>query len=122
MGWRKMLAAGAVIVAMVATGCGGDDGGNGGDTGDGGGSGVTVTAADFSFDPTELSVSSGDTVTVTNDGAASHTFTIEEHEDAVDEEVAPGDTADVTIDVPAGEYEFYCEFHPDQMTGTLTVS
>ncbi len=120
MGWRKMLAAGAVMVAMVATGCGGDDGGGGDGGGDGGG--ASVTAVDFAFNPGEVSVSSGDAITVSNDGEASHTFTVEEGEEhLVDQEVAPGDSAEVTIDIPAGEYEFYCEFHP-QMTGTLTVS
>ncbi|MBA3728807.1 MAG: hypothetical protein H0W94_06370, partial [Actinobacteria bacterium] len=90
MGWRKMLAAGAVMVAMVATGCGGDDGGDGGDNG----GGTSVTAVDFAFNPGEVSVSSGDAITVSNDGEASHTFTVEEGEEhLVDQEVAPGDSA-----------------------------
>lgn len=120
MGWRRMLAAGAVIVALAAAGCGGDDG-DGGDGG-GNGGGASVTVVDFAFNPGEVSVSSGDAVTVSNDGEATHTFTVEEGEEhLVDQEIAPGDSAEVTIDIAAGEYEFYCEFHP-QMTGTLTVS
>ncbi len=41
----------------------------------------------------------------------------------LDEDVDAGDS--VTIDlggVEAGTYDFLCEYHPDQMTGTLEVT
>jgi plastocyanin len=119
MDLRKALVVGTVALAMLGAACGGDDGGGGGGGGDGG---ASVSAVDFAFEPTTLSVSSGDTITVTNEGEASHTFTVEEGEEhLIDQEVAPGASSEVTVDLEAGEYEFYCEFHPE-MTGTLTVS
>jgi plastocyanin len=123
MSWKKALAAGAVALGLLGSACGGDDGGtaNGGGNGNGDGDdgGTAVSMRDFSFNPASVTVSSGDTISLTNEGEASHTFTIEEG--AIDEELEPGASADVTIDLEAGDYEFICEFHP-QMTGTLTVS
>ena len=122
-GWARFRIVGALVAATLLAACGGgDDAGNGdGGNGDGNGGGgeVTVVARDFEFDPTSLSVASGDTVTVTNEGSAPHTFTVQDGE--VDVQVEAGQTADVTIDLEAGDYEYVCTLHP-QMTGTLTVS
>jgi plastocyanin len=121
MDLRKALVVGTVALAMLGAACGDDDGGGGG--GGGGNGGASLTAVDFAFEPTSLSVSRGDTIAVTNEGEATHTFTVEEGEEhLIDQELAPGDSADVTVDIEPGEYEFYCEFHPEEMTGTLTVS
>jgi plastocyanin len=122
MSWKKALAAGALALGLLGSACGGDDDGgttNGGGNGDDGGGSTAVSMRDFSFTPASVTVSSGDTISLTNEGEASHTFTIEDG--AIDEELEPGASADVTVDLEAGEYEFICEFHP-QMTGRLTVS
>jgi plastocyanin len=122
MSWKRALAAGAIALGLLGAACGGDDDGgttNGGGNGDGDGGAAAVSMRDFSFTPASVSVSSGDTISLTNEGEASHTFTIEDG--AIDEELEPGASADVTVDLEAGDYEFICTFHP-QMTGTLTVS
>src|SRR5688572_30195875 len=55
---------------------GGDDGGGGDDDdGGGGGGGTEVSMADIAFDPAEVTVSAGDTVTWTNNDSVGHDVT-----------------------------------------------
>jgi plastocyanin len=108
---------------MVAAACGGDGGGttDGGDAGDGGGTtttGSAVTAVDNAFEPSEVTVDAGGDLTVSNDGEAAHTFTLEDG--SIDEQLDPGAEVSVTAPSTAGDYPFVCSFHPE-MTGTLTV-
>jgi plastocyanin len=124
--WMKVLAA-TFVLSLLAAACGGDDGtaenGTGGD-GDGtatetqgGGGGADLTIVDFSFSPSNLTVSDGDTITVANIGDTSHTFTTDD--EAIDEVIAPGEEVEVPIDGVASQ-GFHCEFH-SQMTGRLKV-
>jgi plastocyanin len=118
---------------------GGDDTGaatettDGGDGGDGGGD-LTVTASDFAFDPSDLTVTAGSDVTiaVTNDGAAPHNLRIagedgeyDTDDDAVSDpdNIGAGESGTVAWTAPSepGEFEFRCDFHPTQMLGTITV-
>jgi plastocyanin len=81
------------------------------------GGGADLTVVDFGFSPTELSVTDGQTITVTNIGETSHTFTTDD--DAIDETIGAGETVEVTLTgVASGG--FHCRFH-SQMVGTLTV-
>lgn len=85
---------------------------------------IEVDMHDIYFDPTEITVSA-DTPTelhFVNQGAAVHDFTI----DALEIHVTlnPGEEGSVTVNAPAGEYEYYCSVpgHKDAgMVGTLTV-
>lgn len=123
--WMRLLGA-LFALTLLAAACGGDDaepadgGDNGeetdGDNGDGGGADVTVV--DFGFSPTELSVTDGQTITVTNVGETSHSFTTDD--ETVDETIDAGQTLEITLTgVTTGG--FHCRFH-SQMTGTLTVA
>ena len=78
-----------------------------------------MTAADIAFDPTELTVAAGETITLRNEDDVEHSFTIDDPE--VDVEAEGGEEASVTAPDEAGTYDFHCRYHPDQMTGTLTV-
>lgn len=125
--WMSLLAA-LFALTLLAAACGGDGDGGGGNGGNGGGNGeesptedagggADVTAVDFGFSPTELSVTEGQTITIANIGETSHTFTTED--EAIDETIGAGETVEVTLTgVSSGG--FFCRFHP-QMTGTLTV-
>ena len=122
--WIRVVAA-VFVLTLTAAACGGDEG-DGGGTGDGGGSptaedggggGADLTIVDFSFSPADLTVSDGDTITVLNIGDTSHTFTTED--EAIDEEIGPGDEVEVPIEGVASQ-GFFCRFH-SQMTGNLTV-
>jgi plastocyanin len=124
--WMSLLGA-MIALTLLAASCGGDetppaDGGSSptespSDSGDGGG-GADLTIVDFGFSPADLSVTEGQTITVTNIGEASHTFTTDD--DAIDETIPPGDTVEITLTgVTSGG--FHCRFH-SQMVGTLTVA
>src|SRR5687768_10341545 len=123
------------MVAVLVGACGSDDsGGSNNDAAEpsapaeesapegGGGPAETieVTAKDFEFAPTELSVGAGAevTVSVTNDGNTDHTFTIEE---VVDVTVPAGGSTEGTFTAPeTGSLEYVCNFHPS-MKGTITI-
>ena len=140
----------ALLVLSLACGGGdGDDGGDGGDGGatptatapagdDGNGDGGEVTfdvsMGDNLFEPNEFPVPTGATVTfnLTNDGTAIHNMRIAgadneygNDDDTVSEPalVNGGDTATLEWTAPAepGEINFNCEYHPTDMTGTITV-
>ena len=105
------------IAGFMGGACGGgEDGGGGG--GGGGTATDAITMIDNEFQPVDPVVSAGTTLTVSNDGQALHTFTIED--EGIDAQVQPGAEATVDISLAAGDYEFDCSFHPE-MTGTLTV-
>jgi len=115
-----------VLLTLSLAACSSDDGDPGGSTpssaasASGASAGLTITAEDFSFSPDTLAVPSGEsTITVTNSGAVEHSFTLDD--DSVSEDVEPGESVTVTVDVSA-DAPFHCTYHPDQMTGTLTVA
>jgi plastocyanin len=80
-----------------------------------------IAMEDNMFVPATLSVSSGTTLELDNEGQSPHTFTIDGQN--VDVQVNAGENGTATINLPAGSYDFYCKFHKSLgMTGTLTVS
>ena len=144
-----VLAAILASLVLIAAGCGGDDNDNGGggssdsskaeDTGSdtggassgGGGGGATklTLTADpggaLKFDKTELTAKPGK-VTITMDNPSDVPHAVEVEGQGVEEETKTltNGTADVTVDLKAGKYEFYCpvDGHRESgMEGTLTV-
>jgi plastocyanin len=114
---RKILSIAAVSLLLLAACGGGDDGGDGG--GDGAAATSTVTMRDNTFVPSDPVVSAGE-VELVNEGASPHTFTVEGED--VNVQVEAGQTVTETIDLAAGTYTLFCEFHRGQgMEGTLTV-
>jgi plastocyanin len=124
-------------LALIAAGCGGDDEETTsvptttaeeatGPTGAGGGAaaGATeVTMTEYSFDPSDPSVASGDSLEVVNDGEIPHNLTVE-GSDLATADLEGGGSEDLTVDLDPGEYEIICSIadHAAQgMTGTLTV-
>ena len=121
---KKVLVFLTAMVLLLAA-CGGDDGGTTDTEADTGGdeaaaAGATVTASNFAFDPTGLEVASGDSITFVNEDDVEHSFTVDKTD--VEEELDGAGEVDVSIDLDAGDYDFYCKYHRDSMTGTLTVS
>ena len=124
--WMRLLGA-VFALTLLAAACGGDEtppAGNGGSPSESPSESASATGeadltiVDFGFSPTELSVTEGQTITINNTGAVPHTFTTDD--DVIDQTVAPGETAEVTLTgVTSGG--FHCRFH-SQMTGTLTVA
>lgn len=131
---RRFIAVAAVgVLGFGLAGCGGDDdsasdgdttttaGGAESDTDASDGT-VTVVATNFQFDPAEITAPHGEEVVITlrNEGSVAHTFTSDAL--GVDEEVAPGDSAEITVTVPhEGSAEFHCRFHEGSgMVGSIS--
>ena len=74
----------------------------------------------FAFMPSTVKVTQGTTLKLDNVSDAAHTFTVTGQ--GIDVETQPGQTSQVTIDLPPGSYPFICRFHQSLgMTGTLVV-
>jgi plastocyanin len=100
---------------------------------------IPVAMEDNSFDPDEITVQAASTVTfdITNDGGAIHNMHIAGPDGDYTEDfcegggdpcsdpsrVRGGDSATLTWEVPdsSGEVDFRCDFHPQQMTGKITI-
>jgi plastocyanin len=110
-----MLAFGA-----TAAGCGGDEK----DSGGGGGGPGEVSMKGLAFEPADITVKTGDTVTWTNDEAVGHDVTKEggpgpEFSSGDPGAMQEGDTFEQTFDMP-GMIEYVCTVHSN-MTGTVNV-
>jgi len=139
-----LLAAAAAAALTAACGGNGYGGGatttgapattaaaGGGDARASGNGGIDVTAADFSFSPATIEASAGAPITITlkNQGAATHTLTVYADENFT-RKVAGADSGRVpgggsasftTTFASAGDLYFRCELHPSQMQGEITV-
>tara|TARA_B100000287_G_scaffold186176_1_gene176043 strand:+ start:4731 stop:5054 length:324 start_codon:yes stop_codon:yes gene_type:complete len=75
------------------------------------------------FEPNEISISAGDTVTFTNGDLPPHNMVVEGHPELSHSDLsfAAGDSFDVTFP-EAGDYNFQCEPHAGAgMRGTIHV-
>jgi uncharacterized cupredoxin-like copper-binding protein len=88
---------------------------------------VDVSETEFAIDPANPKVKAG-TVTfdVTNDGQVTHNLEVEGDgiEEELEQDLQPGDSGELTVDLQPGTYEWYCpvDEHAEQgMEGTLTV-
>jgi plastocyanin len=132
---RRTLIA-CVVVMLVGAGCSsGSSGPSAGQTIDidgqpvvvqgtidvGGQTAEDVDATDFSFDPTVLSGSGGQTLSITlhNRGSSQHNFSLPQQQ--ISQDVAPGQSVTVNVTFPAnGELPFFCRFHKGRgMLGLL---
>jgi plastocyanin len=131
----------ALILACLALGlvaCGGDDdddGGSGGgggastqeqpaDTG-GGGGGAQVSMKNIQFDPKNLTVKPGETITFTNDESIPHDVHKAsgpggDFSSGDDGGMQQGDTFELKLDQP-GKYEYVCHVHAPGMAGSIMV-
>jgi plastocyanin len=124
-----------LAIGLVAAGCGGDDddddGGGGASTteqpaGDGGGGGgAQVSMQNIQFDPKDISVKAGETITFTNEEAVAHDVHKtsgpgDDFASGPSGGMQEGDTFELTLDKP-GNYEYVCEVHAPGMAGSITV-
>jgi plastocyanin len=128
--WLAMLLA-CLALGLVVAGCGGDDdddGGGGGaatteqpadEGGGGGGGGSEVSMEGIQFQPAELAVGVGDTVTWTNNDSVGHDVTADAFSSGEPGGMAQGDTFEHTFD-EAGTFDYVCTVHPG-MEGSVVV-
>jgi plastocyanin len=137
----SILALTALIVLAVACGDDDDDTGDGGNGGDGetdaatsapAGNGdeadLTITVADFAFNPNEFTVPAGSDVVIaiTNEDSTDHNFTVYTDAGFTNMQgttlpLPAGASDSIFGTFPAGEYFFRCEIHPSQMQGSFTA-
>jgi plastocyanin len=111
----KLMMATATVLLLASCGGNGD-----GATEPGGATPVGLSATDNAFQPSALTVSAGDEIELTNEGQALHNLTIEGTD--VSEDVDAGQSVTIPVDVDAGEYVMFCEYHRAAgMEGTITV-
>jgi plastocyanin len=80
---------------------------------------VAVSIKDFEFSPSAISAKVGDVIGFTNDGAASHSATLDEG-DCSTEILSAGSAGGLTF-AKAGAYPFHCKVH-SSMVGTITIT
>lgn len=124
---RRVLAfaASVAVSGMVFAACGSND--NGGTIAEGpdpSAKMVQVNAINTSFTPTDIELKAGEDVqfVITNGDQIEHNLTIDGL--GVDQDAKGGTTenAPVTKSLKAGTYKFHCQYHPQQMQGTVTVA
>jgi len=79
---------------------------------------VKVSIAGFAFDPATLTVTTGTTVTWTNDDTAAHTVTSDDGSWGSNS-LAKGDSFSFTFN-EAGTFSYHCGVHPS-MQATITI-
>jgi plastocyanin len=86
---------------------------------------LKATEKDFSISLDEDNVKAGSyTITVVNDGNATHDLAVEENgtTKATSDKVGPGESTTLTVDLDAGKYVFYCSIGNHRAMGMeLTV-
>jgi nitrite reductase (NO-forming) len=93
---------------------------------------TSVTADEYKFTPSDVTVKKGDSITVKNGGKIVHNLTVEKGPDpkkkseklAGTPTFAPGGTEKVTVDLSPGKYVMVCTVPGHRelgMTGTFTV-
>ena len=114
--FAALLVLGAVALAGAA--CGEDDEDSGAQE-----QTASIEAFDFYFEPTSFQFEPGAEVTLTleNGGGVAHTVTVPDLDFEL--EAQSGDSVDSTFAMPdeVGTFDFYCKFHPEEMTGTISV-
>lgn len=107
-----------LLVCFALASCGGDDDG-GGSSPEPASGGTEVSMKDIQFQPGELEVKAGDTVTWVNDDSVGHDVTADNFSSGDPGGLQGGDTYEHTFD-KAGTFDYVCKVHPG-MEGTVTV-
>lgn len=110
-----------IAAAALLVGCGGgssDDGSSTAKSGSGGGA-KSVTISDYTYEPADLMVPVGTTVSFTNEDSTPHTATSKMSGAFESGSIDTDQTRTVTLE-DAGTFAYYCAFHPF-MKGTITV-
>lgn len=120
---RAAFAAPFLVMAVLVAGCGGDDDGAGlssepvPDDPD-----VVILAEAMAFDPDEVTIAADEPVTIVldnRDEGVNHNIHLPDAPSPNKTPLERGESQQaLTVTLPAGEYEFVCDIHPN-MTGTM---
>ena len=130
--WFALLLA-CLALGLVVAACGDDDDSGGDDAAttqepaddSGGGGGASVAMRNIQFEPNEIEVAAGDTITFTNEESVPHDVEKtggpgRSFSSGPEGGMNEGDTFELTLDEP-GTYEYVCRVHAPGMAGTITV-
>lgn len=80
---------------------------------------VTIESHDIFFEPEEVSIPANTNMTISlpNEGAAPHNFSIDELDISVD--LTPGETKEIVISAPPGTFEIYCNLPGHREAGMI---
>jgi plastocyanin len=106
-----LLMVGALGIAACSPGAGGGGEGSGA-----GSSAVTVSLKSIAFEPSDITVAVGGTVTFVNNDSVTHDIVGEGWDSGA---IAPGASFSQTFDT-AGTFQIHCSIHPS-MTASITV-
>ncbi len=85
---------------------------------------VSLEVDDFYFEPTLLTGTAGQQLTIEldNEGTVEHNFSLDEQ--SISQDIEAGEDASVSVTLPdSGQLVFYCKYHRGQgMVGALVVS
>ncbi len=129
----KLFALTLACLALCLAACGGDDDSGGSTTKDqpagsgasGGGGGAKVSLKNIQFNPKDITVKPGETITFTNDESIPHDVHKTsgpgpDFSSGGDGGMQQGDTFELKLDKP-GKYDYVCHVHAPGMAGTITV-
>jgi plastocyanin len=119
---RFRAALSLILFAALVTGCGSDSSSENPAMKSASSSGATakaVTIADYTYEPADLIVPAGTTVTFTNEDSTPHTATSKQQGAFDSGSIDRGGSGSITLE-KAGTFAYYCAFHPF-MKGTITV-
>ena len=90
------------------------------------GSAISISETEFALDPSDPTAEAGEvTIEAVNDGSTVHNLEIEGNGvEEVTDDLDPGSSGELTVDLDAGTYEIYCaigEHRAQGMEGELTV-
>ena len=140
--FRRVAAAGSLALAFgLLAACGGSSnnasgntatttssstaaaGSSSGDSAAGQAQTLSVSEADFSIKLDNSTLPAGDyTITVKNDGHATHNLVVEQNgsDVAKSDSIGPGASATFTVTLAAGKYVFYCSIGNHRAMGMVT--
>jgi plastocyanin len=112
---RLALLFACLALGLVAAGCGEDDAVGG----EAASPATEVSMEGIKFNPTEVTVEVGDTVSWVNDESIGHDVTADDFQSGEPGGMEGGATFEHTFD-SAGTFDYVCSVHPG-MKGTVTV-
>ena len=128
----KLVALMLACLTLGVAACGGDDDDGGGGNGatstkekPAAGGGAEVSLENIQFNPKDITVKAGETITFTNKESVPHDVHKQsgpggDFASGPDGGMQQGDTFKLTLDKP-GTYNYVCHVHAPGMAGTITV-
>lgn len=114
--WRRAVPATLVVALFLSVSCGPQTSEQGGTAV---GNRITMVTS-YRFEPATLQVTSGTTVTWTNNDSYTHSVRFTKGINFQSQPLRPGESTSYLFSTP-GEYEYECGLHPQAMKGKVIV-